>query len=158
METGKLQAQLARMESELGGVRKKLADTEHALAARTAEADRVRAEAEERRRSLQSDAAETERRQQAEVTRLKASMVELEKHLEQRARSELTLKKRIQELEREPAKGSYQGPPPEEIAKMRLELERLAEEVEDLRGENDFLNGEVARYTAKNKELMSKGR
>jgi cell division septum initiation protein DivIVA len=38
---------------------------------------------------------------------------------------------------------------------MRLELERLAEEVEDLRGENEFLNGEVARYTQKNKDLSA---
>jgi CheY-like chemotaxis protein len=156
VETGKLQAQLARMESELGAARKKLGDTENALSARTAEADRVRAEADERRRAVHADAVEGERRQQSEAARLKAAMVELERHLEQRARSELTLKKRVQELEAQPAKSAYQGPPPEEIAKMRLELERLAEEVEDLRGENDFLNGEVARYTQKNKDLSAK--
>jgi len=156
VETGKLQAQVARMESELGAARKKLADTESALASRTAEADRIRAEADERRRAVQADGAEGERRQQAEVARLKAAMVELEKHLETRARSELTLKKRVQELEREPAKAAYQGPPPEEVAKMRLELARLQEEVEDLRGENEFLNGEVARYTQKNKELSAR--
>lgn len=82
-------------------------------------------------------------------------MVELERNLEQRARSELTLKKRVQELERGPGKASYQGPPPEEVAKMRLDLDRLAEEAEDLRGENEFLNGEVARYTQKNKDLTT---
>jgi predicted nucleic acid-binding Zn-ribbon protein len=84
-------------------------------------------------------------------------MVDLERHLEARARSELQLKKKLQELEHQAPRGAgYQGPPPEEVAKMRLELARLAEEIEDLRGENDFLNGEVARYTQKNKDLAAK--
>jgi hypothetical protein len=29
----------------------------------------------------------------------------------------------------------------------------MAEELDELRGENDFLNGEVARYLQKNKDL-----
>jgi chromosome segregation ATPase len=85
-------------------------------------------------------------------------MVELEKHLETRARAELTLKKRVQELEKASAK-----PPPApapkadaaELATLKARVAKLGEELEELRGENDFLNGEVARYQQRNKQLQT---
>jgi cell division septum initiation protein DivIVA len=85
-------------------------------------------------------------------------MVDLEKHLEARARSELQLKKRVQELERTTHASAARPPPladPAEIAKLKARLEKLTEDVEDLKSENDFLNGEVARYQQKNKDLAA---
>ncbi len=43
-----------------------------------------------------------------------------------------------------------------DVGRMRAQLGKLAEEVDELKGENDFLNGEVARYVQKNKELTAK--
>ena len=47
------------------------------------------------------------------------------------------------------------GGAPEDLAKVKQRIAALEEELEDLRGENDFLNGEVARYHQKNKELLA---
>ena len=44
---------------------------------------------------------------------------------------------------------------PAEVAKLKARVEKLAEESEELRSENDFLNGEVARYVQKNKDLLA---
>jgi chromosome segregation ATPase len=114
------------------------------------------AELEERRRAQAAEAAEAERRHGAEVARLKSAMVDLERHLEARARAENQLKKKVQELER----GAQARPPalaadPAEVARLKAQLAKLAEDVEDLRNENDFLNGEVARYVQKNKDLAT---
>jgi chromosome segregation ATPase len=87
------------------------------------------------------------------VARLKAAMVELEKHLEARARSDMAAKKRIQELEKAAAVPRPAAADPAEIARLKDALAKLKDEVEELRGENDFLNGEVARYVQKNKDL-----
>jgi chromosome segregation ATPase len=41
-----------------------------------------------------------------------------------------------------------------DAAGVKDRLAKLEEELRELRGENDFLNGEVARATQKNKELQ----
>jgi predicted RNase H-like nuclease (RuvC/YqgF family) len=67
----------------------------------------------------------------------------------------MQLKKRVQELE----KGGARPPPlagePPDAARLRAQLGKLAEEIDELKGENEFLNGEVARYLQKNKELAA---
>jgi chromosome segregation ATPase len=165
VEAGKLQGSAARLESELGAVRRKLAELEAERGARAAELEKVRAdlqgaqaEAERRRQAAAADAGEVERRHAAEASRLKAAMVELEKHLEARARAELGMKKRIQELEK--AAAAPRPPPvpaadPAEVARLKAAVARVEEELGDLRGENDFLNGEVARYQQKNRDLQA---
>ena len=45
---------------------------------------------------------------------------------------------------------------PAEVARLKAQLAKVAEEVEELKSENDFLNGEVARYVQKNKDLTGK--
>ena len=44
---------------------------------------------------------------------------------------------------------------PADLARVKESLKKLQDEVEELRGENDFLNGEVARYVQKNKDLAA---
>ena len=44
---------------------------------------------------------------------------------------------------------------PAELAKLKAKLAKVEEDVQDLRSENDFLNGEVARYVQKNKDLAA---
>jgi uncharacterized coiled-coil DUF342 family protein len=44
---------------------------------------------------------------------------------------------------------------PAERAKLEAKLAKAVEEVDDLKSENDFLNGEVARYVQKNKDLAA---
>ena len=106
--------------------------------------------AEAKQHELSAKSGELEQRHQAEVLRLKAAMVELEKHLESRARAEMTAKKRLQELERAAAAPKSAAPDAAEIASLKEALRKVSDDVEELRGENDFLNGEVARYVQKN--------
>jgi len=47
------------------------------------------------------------------------------------------------------------GAAPEELAQLQQKVGTLEEELQDLRGENDFLNSEVARYHQKSKELQA---
>jgi chromosome segregation ATPase len=89
------------------------------------------------------------------VARLKSALVELERHLEARARAELQLKKKVQELERTAQARPPAVADPVEVAKLKARVEKLSEQVEELRGENDFLNGEVARYVQKSKDLVA---
>ncbi len=152
-ETGRLTAAGARLEGELQAHRRRIADLENERAQRIAQINQLQNEVEQRRRALAVDHAEVERRQQAEVARLKAAMVDLERHLESRARAELQLKKRIQDLEK--AGSGRPAADPAEITRLKQLVAKLEEDVSDLRGENEFLNGEVARYTQKNKELGS---
>jgi predicted RNase H-like nuclease (RuvC/YqgF family) len=63
----------------------------------------------------------------------------------------------VQELERaaaqaKPAPGG--GGDPARLAAIEAKAKQLGEELEELRGENEFLNGEVARLQKKNKELQ----
>ncbi len=81
-------------------------------------------------------------------------MVDLEKHLEVRARAEMAAKKRVQELEKAAATPRAASDPAD-LARLKEALQKVKEEVEELRGENDFLNGEVARYVQKNKDLLA---
>lgn len=156
VEGGRLAAQVARLEKEIAGARRRIEELERDGGTREAALRRAGLEAEERRKAIHGEAAEAERRHGAEVARLKTAMVDLERHLEVRARAELQLKKKVQELERavqaRPATGVAD---PVEVAKLKARVEKLAEEVEELRSENDFLNGEVARYVQKNKDLLS---
>lgn len=154
-EGGRLQAQLSRAEGELAISRRRVQDLEREGAAREAALRKAGEEAEGRRRSLATDAAEAERRHGAEAARLRAAMVDLERHLEARARAELQLKRKVQELERSAQARPAQAPAdPAELARLKAQLAKHAEQIEELRGENDFLNGEVARYVQKNKDLL----
>jgi regulator of replication initiation timing len=67
----------------------------------------------------------------------------------------MAARKRVQELERAAAAPRPAAADPAEIARLKQALQKLAEEEEELRGENDFLNGEVARYVQKNKDLAT---
>ncbi|HEY6005980.1 MAG TPA: response regulator, partial [Anaeromyxobacter sp.] len=158
-EAGKLQSQSSRLESDLAAARRRIEELEREGATREATLRKAAHDAEERRKGMSADAAEAERKHGAEVARLKAALVDLERHLEARARAELQLKKKVQELERAAQASTSRPPPaaadPAEIAKLKSRLQKLTEDVEELRGENDFLNGEVARYQQKNKDLTS---
>jgi chromosome segregation ATPase len=152
VESGKLQAQVARLESELGATRRRADELDKVLLQRDAALKKAGAELEDRRRAQVGGSADAEKKHTAEVARLKGAMIELEKHLEARARSEMQLKKRVQELEKG---GRPAAPEPVDVARMRAQLGKLAEELDELKGENEFLNGEVARYVQKNKELAA---
>jgi chromosome segregation ATPase len=131
-------------------------DLERDGAAREAAYRKSGQELEERRKAIAASASEAEQRHGAEVTRLKGAMVELEKHLEARARAELQMKKRLQDLERAAqARPAPAAADPAALQQLKAKAEKLAEEIEELRGENDFLNGEVARYVQKNKDLAA---
>jgi tetrahydromethanopterin S-methyltransferase subunit G len=84
-------------------------------------------------------------------------MVELERHLEARARAELQMKKRLQDLEKavQARPAAPAAADPAEVQKLKAKLDTLSGELDDMRGENDFLNGEVARYVQKNKDLAA---
>jgi chromosome segregation ATPase len=155
VESGRLQAQVARLEHDLGLARRRVEDLERDGAARDAQLRKAGLETEERRRTIAAQGADTEQRHAAEVTRLKAAMVELEKHLEARARGEMQLKKRLQEVERAAQAKGAPAADPALVQQLKAAVAKLQEEIEDLRGENDFLNGEVARYNQKNKDLAA---
>jgi chromosome segregation ATPase len=155
VEGSRLQSQVARLDSELAGARRRAEELEQLVAARDAALRKAGGELEDRRKSQAGGAADAEKKHAAEVARLKAAMVELEKHLEARARAELQLKKRVQELERGGKPAPAAAAPSADLARLKEARQRLAGEVDELRGENDFLNGEVARYLQKNKELTT---
>ena len=67
------------------------------------------------------------------------------------ARAEAQARRRVTELERDRAGA---GARDAQLAEAQGALEKLREEIDDLRSENDFLNGEVARYHQKNKDLL----
>jgi DNA-binding response OmpR family regulator/chromosome segregation ATPase len=156
VESGRMQAQAARLEQELGLARRRVEELERDGTARNEQFRKAGQETEERRRAIAAQGADAEQRHAAEVTRLKAAMVELEKHLEARARAELQLKKRLQEVERAAqAKGAPAATDPALVQQLKGAIAKLNEELEELRTENDFLNGEVARYNQKNKDLAA---
>jgi chromosome segregation ATPase len=152
-ERGRLASEASRVQAELEAERRRVAEMQEERAGWDSERKRLQSEVDDRRRGHASDSAETEKRQAAEVARLKAAMVELERHLESRARAELQLKKKVQELEKAAKAGGASDPG--EAARQKAAVSRLEEEVTELRGENDFLNGEVARYVQKNKDLLA---
>jgi CheY-like chemotaxis protein len=157
VEAGRFQAQIARLELELAGAKRRVEELERDGAAREVSLRKAGQETEERRRAIAAHGADAEQRHAAEVARLKAAMVELEKHLEARARAEMQLKKRMQELERAAqARGApASAPDPAVVAGLKAMVSKLGDEIEELRSENDFLNGEVARYVQKNKDLSA---
>jgi len=156
VESGKLQAQVARLESELGATRRRADELDRIVLARDVALKKAAAELEDRRRTQAGGTADAEKKHAAEVARLKAAMVELEKHLEARARAEMQLKRRLQELEKGAKGAPGAAGEPADAARLRAQLGKLAEEIDELKGENDFLNGEVARYVQKNKELTAR--
>lgn len=156
VEGGKLQAHVARLDQELAQARRRIQDLERDGAAREGALKAASQEAEDRRKAMAATAADAEQRHAAEVSRLKGAMVELERHLEARARAELQMKKRLQELERTAqARPAAAAADPALVQQLRASLEKVSGELEELKGENDFLNGEVARYVQKNKDLAA---
>jgi len=95
----------------------------------------------------------------SETGRLRAALVELERRLEASARAETVLRKRMAELDRVGAERASAdravAVAGERLGALEQELVRLREEIEEMRSENEFLNGEVARYHQKNKELAA---
>jgi predicted RNase H-like nuclease (RuvC/YqgF family) len=69
----------------------------------------------------------------------------------------MAAKRRVQDLEKAAAArpAAPAAADPAEIVKLKALLEKVRDEIEELRGENDFLNGEVARSVQKNKELAA---
>jgi chromosome segregation ATPase len=159
VETGQLQSDLHRVEGELAQVRRKLAEAEQAAAQAQADAQRQRQEAEQARGTLREGATQAEQRHAADLQRLRATAADLERHLEGRTRVEHQLKRRIGELEAE-ARAAAEAPPPEvdgaTLTALQDRVAALEGELADLREENDFLNGEVARYTQKNRDLTAR--
>jgi chromosome segregation ATPase len=157
VEGGRLQAHVARLEQELAQARRRIQDLDREGAARENALRASGQEAEERRRQMAASSADAEQRHGAEVSRLKGAMVELERHLEARARAELQLKKKLQEVERvaQARPAAPTAADPALVQQLKAKVEKLSGEVEELRGENDFLNGEVARYVQKNKDLAA---
>jgi chromosome segregation ATPase len=166
--------EIARRDSEIAALRRRLGDVDGETAARLSESRRLEEEVQALRRARAEDAAEAARRTRAEAERaaaegeqrllgetqrLRAAMVELERRLEASARAEGALRRRVAELERGQA-GRAQvdraaAAAAERVAAAEQELARLREELQEMRSENDFLNGEVARYHQKNKELAA---
>jgi chromosome segregation ATPase len=86
------------------------------------------------------------------VQRTQAALVELESRLEARARADAATRKRVAELEKERAEATALAG---RLVSAQEALSRARAELEDLRSENEFLNGEVARYHQRNKDLMA---
>jgi CheY-like chemotaxis protein len=154
-ESGKRSGEASRIESELANAHRRVADLENERSVRDAELRKVKAEAEERRKALADGAADLEKRHTVEVARLKSAMIDLERHLEARARAELALKKKVAELEKSSAKPLAAPTDPAALAALKAALAKVRDDAEELRGENEFLNGEVARYQQKNRELAT---
>jgi len=154
VELTNVTSEMSRRESELSALRRRVAEIETNQASRGVESQKLAAALDAAKRTHADERAETERRNGAEATRLKQALVDMEKHLETRARNEALLKKRISELERSPAAPAA-GASPDALAQVQAELQKVTDELEELRGENEFLNSEVARYHQKNKDLQA---
>jgi chromosome segregation ATPase len=84
-------------------------------------------------------------------------MVDLERRLEGSARAEAQARRRAAELERSLAdRSGGERATGERLAAAERELASLREEIAELRSENDFMSGEVARYHAKNLDLAAR--
>jgi hypothetical protein len=138
--------------SELATLRRRAGDLDAERTAREAHVSRLLADAEAQRRAISEEALEAERRHASEVQRMRANLVELERRLEASARAEGQARKLLAELEKERAAQVAQHA---QLVMAKEAAARAREELEDLRSENDFLNGEVARYHQKNKELLA---
>jgi chromosome segregation ATPase len=148
-----------RLEGELAQAQRKQADALQAAAQAQADLARERQAADQARGTFREGSTQAEQRHAADMQRLKATAAELERHLEGRARVEQQLKRRIGELEAA-ARNKAAAPPAEVegavLTALRTRLAELEGELSDLRDENEFLNGEVARYTQKNRDLTAK--
>jgi CheY-like chemotaxis protein/chromosome segregation ATPase len=145
-------SEIARLGAQLMAAERRAAELEGERTAREAEARRAVAEAEARRKAQADEAAEHEKKLVAEAQRIKAALVELERRLEASARAEGASRRRIAELEKERAELAGFA---DRVGHAEEVAARAREELEDLRSENDFLNGEVARYHQKNKDLLA---
>jgi CheY-like chemotaxis protein len=150
VELTNVTSEVSRRDSELSALRRRVAELETNHVSQGAESQKLAATLDAIKRSHAEERAENDRRNGAEATRLKQALVDMEKHLETRARNEAMLKKRISELERSPA-ASATSASPDALA----QLQKVTDELEELRGENEFLNSEVARYHQKNKDLQA---
>jgi chromosome segregation ATPase len=159
IETGQLQSDVHRLEGELGQAQRKLADAQQAASQAQADLARERQGAEQARGTFRDGSTQAEQRHAADLQRLKTTAAELERHLEGRARVEQQLKRRIGELEAA-VKAAGAAPAPAvdaaTLAALQARFTELETELDDLRDENEFLNGEVARYTQKNRDLSAR--
>ncbi len=148
LENERLQSELARRDQEVAALQRRMGELSEERGTHDSQAQRASAELDAQRRARAEDAVESEKRHLAEVQRLKAALVDLERRLEGVARAESQARKKVAEMEKRGGGG-------DEVARLRERLGVLEEELEDLKGENDFLNGEVARYQQKNKDLQA---
>jgi predicted nuclease with TOPRIM domain len=150
LENASLQSEVARRDSELQSLRRRAGELQQQRGEREAESRQHATRSEAQRRGQVEETVDLERRHQAEVQRLKAGLVDLERRLESVARAESQARRKLQEAAQ---RGG--GAAPEELQRLQARLQELEGEVEELRGENDFLNGEVARYHQKNTDLQA---
>jgi chromosome segregation ATPase len=133
---------------------------ETALARERQAAEAARGEAGSATSASAAATAQVEQKHAAEVQRLRATLQDLEGRLESRARAEHQFKRKIQELEQRAARAAAPDPAATAslaaLAALQAKVDELSGELEDVRGENDFLNGEVARYTQKNRDLAAR--
>jgi chromosome segregation ATPase len=151
VDNAKLNDDLAKARQEVSAQKRRIAELEQTREARDSEVRKHATEADAQRKARAEDSVELEKRHLAEVARLKGALVDMERRLEGLARAEAQAKRRVTELEkRAPGRGSG-----DELGRLQERVKGLETEIEDLRGENDFLNGEVARYHQRNKELAA---
>jgi chromosome segregation ATPase len=159
IDTGQLQSEVRRLEGELTQAHRRQADAEQAAAQAQADQQRERQAAEQARGTFREGSTQSEARHAADLQRVKTTAAELERHLEGRARIEHQLKRRIGELEAA-VKAAGAAPAPAvdaaTLAALQARFTELETELDDLRDENEFLNGEVARYTQKNRDLSAR--
>jgi CheY-like chemotaxis protein len=150
LDNERLQGEVAKRDSEVSALKRRLAELEQDRAGREAESRKAVSESEAQRRGRVEETVEAEKRHLAEASRLKGALVDMERRLEAVGRAESQAKRKLQELEKKGA-----GAAPEELAQLQQKVGTLEADLQDLRGENDFLNSEVARYQQKNKDLQT---
>jgi len=146
-ERARLEGEVAKLEAELASARGR---AEAAEGEREDLRKRVERQGEDEERRRQLNAAEVEKRHATEAARLRAALGEVERKLEGALRSEAKLKARVAELEK---KGQAPADRSAEVARLEESVRKLGVELVDLREENEFLNGEVARFQQKSSDL-----
>jgi CheY-like chemotaxis protein len=148
-ERARLEGELARLDTELTSARSR-ADAAEAERNEALAALERKGKDEERLRSLGN--AELEKRHASELARLRAALSESERRLEAGVRAEHKLRARVIDLEKAPRPAPPQAEGPE-ASELKARLKKLGGELADLREENEFLNGEVARFQQKSRDL-----
>ncbi len=158
IDTGQLQSDVLRLEGELTQALRKQDAAEQAATRAQGELQRERQAAEQARGTFREGSTQSEQRHAADLQRVKATAAELERHLEGRARVEQQLKRRIGELEAAVKAAVAPAPAVDGpvLAALQARFAELETDLDDMRDENEFLNGEVARYTQKNRDLSAR--